>query len=267
MRLSIITINFNNLQGLKKTFDSVRCQTWKDYEWIIIDGGSTDGSKEFIVQNSKYFTFWCSEHDNGVYDAQNKGISHAKGEYLSFLNSGDVFASDTVLKNVFGNNKYTETIIYGDWVEVGNSGTSIVKAPQEKLLFYLYYRNICHQAMFIKSHVFLNTGYDTSYRLYADWAKWVNLLLEGHSYRYIPVIICNYDMNGMSTVDNPIVRSEFIKIRSMFPFPISEIIANLYGFESQKTIVKGCKLVYSQSVFSFIYKVFVTILFKLFKMI
>ena len=80
MKLSIITINYNNKAGLQKTIDSVICQTWKDYEWIIIDGGSTDGSKELIEQYQQYFAYWCSEPDKGVYNAMNKGITKAKGE-------------------------------------------------------------------------------------------------------------------------------------------------------------------------------------------
>ena len=101
MKLSIITINYNNKAGLQKTIDSVICQTWKDYEWIIIDGGSTDGSKELIEQYQQYFAYWCSEPDKGVYNAMNKGITKAKGEYLNFMNSGDCFVCDSTLMDVF----------------------------------------------------------------------------------------------------------------------------------------------------------------------
>ena len=84
MKLSIITINYNNKAGLQRTIDSVICQTCKDFEWIVIDGGSTDGSKQLIEQYQSHFAYWCSEPDNGVYHAMNKGITHAKGEYLLF---------------------------------------------------------------------------------------------------------------------------------------------------------------------------------------
>ena len=85
MKLSIITINYNNKEGLQRTIDSVIGQTWHDFEWIIIDGGSKDGSKELIEQYQQYFAYWCSEPDKGVYNAMNKGIKHAQGEYLLFL--------------------------------------------------------------------------------------------------------------------------------------------------------------------------------------
>lgn len=91
MLLSIITINLNNLAGLVRTFESVPCEALERWEWIVIDGGSTDGSKEFIEQRADRLAYWCSETDKGVYNAMNKGVQHAKGQYCLFLNSGDHF--------------------------------------------------------------------------------------------------------------------------------------------------------------------------------
>ncbi len=108
MKLSIITINYNDAVGLQRTLDSVRSQTFTDYEQIIVDGGSTDGSVDIIkslIANSEWLTAhplkWVSEPDKGVYDAQNKGIAMATGEYCFFLNSGDIFCNDTVLERIF----------------------------------------------------------------------------------------------------------------------------------------------------------------------
>src|SRR6478735_1115877 len=97
IQLSIITINYNNLQGLQKTIESVVSQSFKDFEYIIIDGGSTDGSKVLIEKYSESITYWVSEKDNGIYPAMNKGIQVANGEYLLFLNSGDWFYENTTL--------------------------------------------------------------------------------------------------------------------------------------------------------------------------
>lgn len=91
MKLSIVTISYNNFYGLKSTAASVFSQTWKDFEWIVIDGGSTDGTKEYIESLERKPDFWCSEKDAGIYDAQNKGIRIAKGEYICCMNSGDTF--------------------------------------------------------------------------------------------------------------------------------------------------------------------------------
>ena len=89
MKFSIVTINYNNLAGLKKTRESIISQTCKNYEWIVIDGGSTDGAKEFLQEHSNEMSYWCSEKDKGVYNAQNKGIALAKGDYMICMNSGD----------------------------------------------------------------------------------------------------------------------------------------------------------------------------------
>src|SRR5688572_27521016 len=97
-KISIITINYNNLDGLKRTVDSVVNQTWQEFEYIVIDGGSTDGSGAYIESKSKHFHYWVSEPDKGIYNAMNKGIVKATGEYLLFLNSGDHFFNDTVLE-------------------------------------------------------------------------------------------------------------------------------------------------------------------------
>lgn len=101
MRLSIITINYNNLEGLKKTVRSVMDQTWRDFEWIIIDGGSTDGSRELIeevaARPDSQVSYWCSEPDKGIYNAMNKGTAKAKGEYYLFLNSGDSLYDNEII--------------------------------------------------------------------------------------------------------------------------------------------------------------------------
>ena len=89
MRLSIITINYNNREGLRKTIESVVNQTYRNFEYIIIDGGSTDGSVEVVKEYADRISYWVSEPDNGIYNAMNKGVLAANGKYIQFLNSGD----------------------------------------------------------------------------------------------------------------------------------------------------------------------------------
>ena len=101
MKLSVITINFNNRDGLRKTIESVVNQTFKDFEYIIIDGGSTDGSVDVIKEYADRIDYWVSEPDKGIYNAMNKGIDVAKGEYCIFMNSGDCFYVNDVYENVF----------------------------------------------------------------------------------------------------------------------------------------------------------------------
>lgn len=100
MKLSIITINRNNCAGLSRTMDSVIRQTCKDFEWILIDGASTDGSVDLIRQNKQHITYWVSEPDKGIYNAMNKGLQQAHGEYCLFLNSGDWLAQNSTIAEV-----------------------------------------------------------------------------------------------------------------------------------------------------------------------
>jgi glycosyltransferase involved in cell wall biosynthesis len=165
--LSIVTINLNNQAGLQKTFESVINQTFKDYEYIIIDGGSTDGSREFVASNDYLLKYWISEKDNGVYAAMNKGISNATGEYLLFLNAGDFLVTDTVLERVFCK-RYTESILYGN---VKNNLTgNIIRFPDKLRFSFFREATINHQASFIKRELFSRYGlYNEHYQIAADW--------------------------------------------------------------------------------------------------
>ena len=100
MKLSIITINYNNCEGLRETILSVVEQTCKQFEWIIVDGGSQDGSVALLEQYRSYFSYWCSETDKGIYNAMNKGLQHAHGEYCLFLNSGDRLTNNRIIEQV-----------------------------------------------------------------------------------------------------------------------------------------------------------------------
>ena len=115
MKYSIITINYNNKDGLEKTILSVINQTCQDFEYIIIDGGSTDGSVDVIKKYADRIDYWVSEPDKGIYNAMNKGIIKAKGEYLNFMNSGDCFYDNEVLSNVYQNGMCSEMIVGKDY--------------------------------------------------------------------------------------------------------------------------------------------------------
>lgn len=195
MRLSIITVNYNNCAGLKKTIDSVLSQTWKDFEWIVIDGGSTDGSRELIEQHKECFSYWCSEPDKGVYNAMNKGIAHAKGEYLNFMNSGDVFYAPDTLERVFSQ-EHTADMVYGDWVRETDESVEYMSAPHALHIMFFYNSNICHQAMFIKCSVLKSEGYDETYMIYADWARWQKMMFQYNTFEKVPVVVCQFDARG-----------------------------------------------------------------------
>ena len=107
---SIITVCYNEISYIKKTLDSIIRQTSNNYELIVVDGGSTDGTKEVIQQYEKHIAWWCSEPDKGIYNAMNKGVSHATGEYVIFMNAGDWFYDDRVLEHVYKSGMSTDVI-------------------------------------------------------------------------------------------------------------------------------------------------------------
>lgn len=217
MKLSIITINYNNCEGLRKTIESVVNQTWKEFEWIIVDGGSTDGSRELIEETAKScinISYWCSESDKGVYNAMNKGISHTCGDYLCFLNSGDIFYESCTLEHVF----YSELIadvVYGDWMRVFPNGeTTIAHSPQKITIPLLFQDNcICHQAMFIKGTILKEEGYDEHYKILADWARWLKMACQGKSFQRLPIIICQFMIGGLCCSDTPQKKKEVEMVR------------------------------------------------------
>lgn len=229
MKLSIITINFNNKEGLQKTIDSVIGQTWRDFEWIVIDGGSTDGSKELIEQYQQYFAFWCSEPDKGVYNAMNKGIGHSQGEYLLFLNSGDVLYEQHVLETVFSRNLYGD-MVYGDWYMIDDQGASVFqKSPDRISVGFFYSDNICHQAMFVKSFVLKAVGYDEKFHIYADWARWMKMCLDGAKFQYVPVAVCVFDARG------GLSRREFNKLEGELKI-IHETVPDIFRIDLDENI-------------------------------
>lgn len=213
MKLSIITVNFNNVDGLKKTIDSVISQSFKDYEWIVIDGGSTDGSKELIEEYSSHFSYWVSEHDQGAYYAMNKGISHAVGEYVNFLNSGDCFASSSILSDIFSK-EHTADILYGYMMRRSING--IINSAQNmkrRLNHYdFYFDTFGHQSTFTKRSLLISYGmFDVSYRMYADWHFFARAIVIGNaSYEFIPRKISIYECGGISDAGSEV---ELLRIR------------------------------------------------------
>ncbi|WP_417858947.1 glycosyltransferase family 2 protein [Xanthomarina gelatinilytica] len=200
MLISIITINYNHLAGLKKTMQSVLEQTYSKIEYIIIDGGSTDGSKEYIESKDKNLAYWVSEADQGIYHAMNKGIDQATGEYLLFLNSGDWLVDKLVVER-FVNFKPTEDIVYGDpLVREGNTWKRKFM-PKEMSVGVALTHTLSHQAEFYKRSLFNdNFRYNTSYKVVSDWILTNNaIIFKNASTRYIDLVVCYFENPGISS--------------------------------------------------------------------
>ena len=208
MKLSLITINFNNKDGLKKTIDSVVAQTFKDFEWIVIDGGSTDGSRELLEQYADHFAYWVSEPDHGIYNAMNKGIDHAHGEYLQFLNSGDWLNAPTTLQELFAT-PLDGDIVYGDqdYYE-GNRLVESRKHPDALSLKYLYEWSLGHSSSFIKRELLAEAHYNENYRIVSDWEFFLKKALENKTFVHRPITVGCFDMSGISMANQELLHKE-----------------------------------------------------------
>lgn len=219
VKLSIVTINRNNAAGLAKTLDSVRMQSFRDFEQIVIDGGSTDGSREILVARADALAYWVSEPDAGVYAAMNKGLKRARGEYVQFLNSGDCLASPSVLDSFFGGEKLGEDLLYGDFQRVDVTRRLPSEQPRELTVMNCFRHAICHQSIFYKRELFDQLGpYDERLRIAADWGFNIRVLLAGRSTRHLPVTVVQYEGAGISENLVAVARQEKLEIlRRLFP--------------------------------------------------
>ena len=259
MKLSIITINYNNKAGLQKTIDSVICQTWKDFEWIVIDGGSTDGSKELIEQYQQHFAYWCSEPDKGVYNAMNKGIAKAKGEYLNFMNSGDCYVNATTLQDVFSK------VLLGDIVAgpvILSDGQRLYQY-QDNYVRLLLCSSLCHQSSFFKRNLFDNYKYREDFQIISDWVALVDwLLFEGKFLQYIDVDVACYDLFGISSNQEEMMNERNLFLQERLGSKIADELPQLYKkvqyLEGELSIpaIKMLRELYSEQpkVFSLFYR-------------
>ena len=200
MIVSIISVNYNNISGLKKTLDSVICQTCNDYEWIVIDGGSTDGSRELLEQYSDNITYWISESDHGIYEAMNKGIRVAKGGYLQFLNSGDSLADKDIIKR-FCERRTTEDVIYGNAIIVDGNNCEVkrFKAPDNIKFSYFFGHALNHQATFFSKRCFKNYLYNEENRIASDIELYMYLMYYHFTFQKWDEYIVRFDNSGLSS--------------------------------------------------------------------
>lgn len=191
--LSIVTINYNNKDGLEKTIKSVLSQSYRGFEYIIIDGGSTDGSVEVIKEYASQIDYWVSEPDKGIYNAMNKGILQAHGKYLNFMNAGDCFHDTEVLNKIIPLLK--SDIVTGEESRLRR----IIK--KDITMFDFVKGTISHQASFIRKKLFINHLYDENYKIVSDWKFFMEAIVFRHcSFKKIEVIVCDFDQTGIGAI-------------------------------------------------------------------
>lgn len=199
--ISIITINFQNSKGLDETIKSVVSQTYSNFEYIIIDGGSTDGSVEIIESYKDHITYWESEKDKGIYSAMNKGWKVATGDYCMFLNSGDYLYNDSVIQSVVDKiNENSADIIFGNLFAFDENQSWVSDFLEPISLYYFHHNFIPHPSTFTK-RVLLErlNGFYEHYSIISDWAFFINCLIANASFNRIDVTTTAFYMQGASS--------------------------------------------------------------------
>lgn len=247
MKFSIITVNLNNKLGLQKTLDSVICQTWKGYEWIVIDGGSTDGSKELIEQYQQYFAYWCSEPDKGIYNAMNKGVSHAINDYLLFLNSGDCLHNEDVLAKINSLNTDVDVLT---GISVSQETGKPMKVLHSDILRQLFYDSLNHQATFIKRSLFERHKYNEDNKIVSDWEFFIQtILIDGSTFEYSDIVVADFDISGISNQPkwNELQKLERKQIIDKYFSPYIQKDLSHYFEICSSTYYKNIRFLYDNS--------------------
>jgi len=200
-RFSIITVALNEERTIRQTCESICAQECDDYEWIVIDGGSTDGTLAILEDYREHITHLSSEPDEGIYDAMNKGVARASGTYLVFMNAGDAFCDAQVLARV-AREAPSREILYGDLLCQAADGSRFVKTFPDTLPGdFLVDSMLPHQASFFHRELFERYGgYDTSYRIAGDYELFVRFVhRQGASCWHLPFVVAVFGTDGISS--------------------------------------------------------------------
>lgn len=238
VKISIITINLNNKKGLKQTIQSVVNQNCSNIEYIIVDGDSVDGSKD-LLNNHKIHKA-ISEKDNGIYNAMNKGISLATGDYCLFLNSGDILFSDKVIESIrkyIKETKSSQDIIYGNIM----FSTFLRKYPTHLTLDFLLCDSLPHPATFFKRTIFGKDDlgkYIENFQIVSDWVFYIKAYLSQYKFSYIDMVISIFDTTGISSINKKLEQEERQQVlNNIYPNFISDIknFRELYAFRYSRS--------------------------------
>jgi glycosyltransferase involved in cell wall biosynthesis len=198
-KLSIVTVTYNAAQALEKTIQNIIAQSYFPYiEYIIIDGQSQDHTLEIIKQYEKYISYWVSEPDQGIYDAMNKGIQVAQGEWINFMNTGDIFTSPTTVEQVFQHAKESSEILYGNYVL---SFENYKKSKYTPVDLHDFYKGMLlnHQSTFIRTGLAKTHLYNINFRFACDYEQLFYFYQKGRVFQHIDLFIAEFKAGGTST--------------------------------------------------------------------
>ena len=210
-KITVITVVYNDANGIKRTIDSVESLDYQNIEYIIIDGNSADNTVDVIQANSKKVSKWISEPDSGIYDAMNKGIGMSTGDWLIFMNAGDEFADKDVISYIIPYiNDYD--IIYGSMLRVSDTAQYITRGITSEYpdAFDFMHGSLGHQASFINRKVFKITGnYSTEYKLASDAKFFYDaIVINSARTKYIDKVIAKFSLGGASTTNQQLYNHE-----------------------------------------------------------
>ena len=235
MKVSIITINYNNVDGLRRTFESVANQTSNDFEFVVIDGGSSDGSVDVIKEYADIITYWVSEPDGGIYPAMNKGVRAAHGEYCIFINSGDeLYNADVIASSI--PQLTGEDIICGD---LCYGKDNICPNPEYVTMRTFYKHTLYHQASFIRTQLLREHPYDETLRSAADWKFFFHeLVFRNATYKHFPIVVARFEEGGVSTTQREASQREvWDELKACFPQRVLEDYEDyVFGSTSYRTM-------------------------------
>jgi len=213
---SVVTVVRNNVDGLKRTYQSLESQERVDFEWIVVDGKSGDGTTEFLHQVEGVCR-WVSESDDGVYDAMNRGASLCRGEYVVFMNGGDRFSGREVLASVWelAQNESSPDVIYGGARLMLRGGASIYRGPRKVERYIAHGLPANHQATYYRREVLPPVPYDLKYRIAGDYYLAARLFREGARAAYINKVLVEFEGSGVSYKSPGVLVSECLRIQKL----------------------------------------------------
>lgn len=209
MKVSVITVCYNAVHGIENTLKSVVGQSYPDVEYIVIDGGSTDGTVDIIQKYADKIAYFVSEPDGGIYDAMNKGVKVATGEWINFLNAGDCFFDCCSVEKVFAHDILADIdVVYGYQVHCYDYGTFVRK--RLPLSFFYQGMPFGHESSFVRASIMKLTGFDTNYRIAADYHFFFHLYALGKKFQFVDVLVAVFDSSeGVSSSDKTALLTHY----------------------------------------------------------
>jgi len=199
-KISVVTVTYNAAHLLKATIESVISQTYKNIEYIIIDGDSTDNTDCLLRQYNEKIAYWISETDNGIYDAMNKAIEISSGEWIIFINSGDYFATNDVIEKIFISEIQSDVdFIYGDYIKSHNGKYTVVRARPLSLMWQRI--SFSHQSLFSRTSLMKERPFNTKYRVVSDYENYFKRYMEGRKFQRVSFPISIFLTGGYSEIN------------------------------------------------------------------